>query len=149
MEKKEARDIGIQQSLLALVICFTWLELSALIAETGGDANGILFFMAARTNLPYFSLLVVLFSIPCVLGGWAGREILFRSKHFLLVSLKHGAVVTLALVVYLLVRDAMIFPDEPFEWGIIRMPILFGLAYAVISGFLIRRFMPKKTDAPH
>lgn len=146
MNEMEARNIGKIQSILAMILCFGFVELKAMIAETHGDfANGILFFLAARINSVYLSLLVFLFLVPALLGSRAGQEILIQRKHFLLATLKYGAVVTLILAGYQYFRAARLYPDEPMELNILIMPVLFGIAYAGASGILIRRHKPKDT----
>jgi hypothetical protein len=102
MTINEAKKTGSAKALRAALVLTGVIFVIFLLQETKGDfANGILFFMQGILNGHLLVMLAIFLGLTWLLGGPAGKAIIYRRWNFVLVANVAAVTIMLSIISYM------------------------------------------------
>jgi hypothetical protein len=108
MTMKEAEKTGIKKALLSTIFFVAVLFVIVLVQTTKGDfGNGILFFMQYLGNGHLWVMMAILFGLTWLLGGLAGKAIIYKKWNFVLLANGVAVIIMLSIISYIALSGIM------------------------------------------
>ena len=129
---KQARLIGVKQTLKFTLLMWVILEFLWMINETSGDfANGILFFIHYHSYYQILVFYIVVFSIFSILGRSVGYDVIVGRKNAYATALKYIVLTWVIMILAIFILDYL--DVSIFNWETINKMPSFYLAIALPS----------------